>query len=215
MKTPRTRDGMIAFLAGHFRYDTMNANNARTSYAANVKLRNLKIPAALQDRAYEALEIEETFDDVRAVLREFAEAHDWRYQIGFNGRSGGYLVLYRGGRKPSEYKSFCEDCGQRNYKTVEETGNNTCGRCNSDARVNHQWMETYTTGESLGGADEADYVNWTMDDLRGEVKLVREFDKAVEAARRAFIATIESSEVVEETYTVEKTRKVLAPKGGR
>ncbi len=212
MKAPTTRKAMIEFLAGHFRYDTMSSLNRSRSYAANVKLRNLKIPAELQDRAYDALQCEETFDGVNMVLEEFARAHDWRYQIGFNGRSGGYLVLYKGGRKVSEYKSFCQDCGQRNYKTVEETGGNTCGRCHSDARVNHTFMETFTTpGQGIGATAE-EMADWSMDDLRAEVKLVREFDKAVEEARREFIATIEGSEVVEETYTVQKTRKVLAHK---
>lgn len=209
MKTPKTRAAMIQFLAGHFRYSTMNSWNGRSSYAANVKLRNLNIPRELEDRAYEALEVEETFDNVRDVLREFAEAHDYRYQIGFNGRSGGYLVLYKGGRKVSDYKSFCQDCGQRNYKTVEETNGNKCGRCNSEARVNHTFMETFTSGEGIGTSDAGEMAEWSIDELRAEVKLAREFDAAVEAARVAFIETLRGSEVVEETYTVQKTRKVL------
>jgi len=213
-KTPKTRAAMIEFLAGHFRYSTMNSWDNGSSYAANVKIHRLNLPRELEDKAYEALEVEESFDDVRAVLREFAEAHNWNYQIGFNGRSGGYLVLYKGGRKLSESKSFCQDCGQRNFKTVEETAGDTCGRCNSDARVNHTFYETFTTGEGTGTNDKEELAEWATEDLRAEVKLVREFDETVERARLAFIDTLKGSEIVEESYTVTKTRKVLAPKEG-
>lgn len=204
----KTREEQVAFLAGHFRYSTMNSWNGQSSYAANVKLRNLRIPKALKDRAYEALEVEETYDGVNQVLREFAEAHDWRYQIGFNGRSGGYLVLYQGGRRLSEYKSYCTRCGQRNFTTTEATGKK-CGACGRATRVNRVFYETFTTGAGLGSRDPHDYADLSDADLLKEVRLVREFDKAVEQARRAFIETVRGSRVVEESYTVQKTRKVL------
>lgn len=118
-RKPKTRKEMIDYLENHFRYDTMNGWNRATSYARCVKFRNINFPDRnTEDRAYEMLELEETFDDVNYFLNEFAERHNYQYQIGFNGRSGGYLVLYQGGRKDSGHKSYCPSCGQRNFKRV-------------------------------------------------------------------------------------------------
>lgn len=86
---------MTDFLTRHYRYNTMNSWNRSTSYANNVKVQNLGIPADLQDLAY-------------AVAFGEVEAPDWDiffartvsdfyrrtgYHIGHNGRRGGYLVL--------------------------------------------------------------------------------------------------------------------------
>lgn len=86
------RKEMIDFLLHHFRYYTMNSWNVSTSYANNVKIYNLDIPAEYQDKAYELLEISETFDTFSELFTEFTAKTG--YTIGFNGRSSGYLVLY-------------------------------------------------------------------------------------------------------------------------
>ena len=56
------------------------------------------------------------FDALKPLMDAFAEAHNYRWQAGMNGRSGGYLVLYQGETKLSQYKSYCTCCGQRNYR---------------------------------------------------------------------------------------------------
>lgn len=110
---------MIAYLSGHFRYDTMNSWNRATSYAANVKIHKLTFPNnEVRNRAYDLLQTDEAFDDVRFIMGEFDKDHDYEWQVGFNGRSGGYIVLYQGGRKKSDHKSVCTNCGQRNFKLV-------------------------------------------------------------------------------------------------
>lgn len=110
---------MIAYLTGHFRYDTMNSWNASTSYAANVKIQKITFPNnEVRNRAYDLLQTDEAYDDVRFIMRDFDKKHDYEWQVGFNGRSGGYIVLYHGGRKKSEHKSVCTNCGQRNFKSV-------------------------------------------------------------------------------------------------
>lgn len=43
------------------------------------------------------------------MIEDFNEEHNFQWQTGTNGRSGGYLVLYQGGTKPSGYKSFCRN----------------------------------------------------------------------------------------------------------
>ena len=93
-KKPRTRKEMIAYLKNHFRYDTMNSWNRSTSYARCVKIHRLDFPSQeIETMAYDFLDIEEAYSDIRRLMREFAERYDYRWQMGFNGRSGGYLVL--------------------------------------------------------------------------------------------------------------------------
>lgn len=110
---------MIAYLVNHFRYNTMNSWNGSTSYAANVKVQKLTFPNnEVRNRAYDLIQTDDAYEDVRYIMRRFDKDHDYEWQVGFNGRSGGYIVLYQGGRKKSEHKSVCTSCGQRNFKSV-------------------------------------------------------------------------------------------------
>ncbi len=89
-----SKESMIAFLKNHFRYYTMNSWNIATSYANNVKLYHLDIPDHLRDKAYDFLDAEcDEFNfDIQHMIDEFT--HFTGYTAGFNGRSGGYIVLY-------------------------------------------------------------------------------------------------------------------------
>jgi hypothetical protein len=103
---------MVAYLCDHFRYHTMNSWNGASSYAANIKLHQI-MPGNLD--GYDFLQTDEAFRHGNDIIREFEERHHYEWQIGSNGRSGGYLVLYQGGMKPSGHKSFCPSCGQLNF----------------------------------------------------------------------------------------------------
>jgi hypothetical protein len=97
-----SREAMIDFLAGHFRYYTMNRWNRSKSYANNVKVDNLDIPKEQMDMAYDIAcrTIDDMYDYDKAVeliMNEFLMKTG--YAMGFNGRSGGYLVLYETQRK--------------------------------------------------------------------------------------------------------------------
>ena len=94
----KTKRDMVKYLVEHYRYDTCNSWNNSTSYAANVKLREF-VPRNLMDKAFEILEQGDVFDSINEAITEFAREHDYKWQVGFNGRSGGYLVLYRGGKR--------------------------------------------------------------------------------------------------------------------
>ena len=83
----------MAALSKHFRYDTMSSWNRSTSYARNVKIHNLKLPQKVRDKAYEFLDLRESYEGINALIAEFERSYDWRWQVGFNGRSAGYLVL--------------------------------------------------------------------------------------------------------------------------
>lgn len=204
-----SRQEMVEFLKNHFRYFTMNGWNRTTSYANNMKIYNLDLPGETRDKLYDMLDIDEVWFRLDLLKEDFAIAHGYQWQAGWNGRSGGYLVLYSGGRKKLDYKSRCTNCGQLNYATVEE-GGCRCGHCGKDTRVNltSPVYQPYTTGQSID--ENEDYEEWDLDELRERVELVMDFDRLCDdiVAEAAYMA--EECDVKEETYYVEKTRKVLS-----
>ena len=110
----------------------MNSWNAATSYAHNVKVHRIKLaPGQDRDLLYEMLDIPHSLDDsgFNGILKDFDRRHNHSFQIGANGRSGGYLVLYQGGVKSDGYKRRCNSCGQGNYRADATV----CGRCGSAA----------------------------------------------------------------------------------
>lgn len=204
-----TKKVMIAFLSEHFRYSTMNSWNNATSYAHNLKIHKV-IPSQYQDIAYELIEQGDIYDDINHLIGEFEREYQYIYQAGFNGRSGGYLVLYRGGRKQSEYKSYCTECGQRNYKTIAETDSDECGKCGQHTRVDFSSpkYEKFTyPGKDID--QDADFEAWTIDELRERVSLVKRFDKLAKDIINLTIDYAKGYHVEEETISVPKVIKVL------
>lgn len=110
----------------HFRYSTLNSWNGLSSIANNVKVYNLGLSGdpwiAL---AY--LEADE-YETVNCMIHEWEYTHP-NYRVGFNGRSGGYLVLYNkdnnGSIVPTEidgydnYEEFKEECATYGYKVSD------------------------------------------------------------------------------------------------
>lgn len=208
-KSKMNKRDMINFLYSHFRYNTMNSWNDSTSYAKNIKLHHISFPSQeIKDRAWDLLNVEETFDGFNDILRDFAEKYKYEWQIGTNGRSGGYLVLYQGYMKKSEYQRRCRDCGQKNFQKEA----NKCGRCGSDDMMDFEGIETGCYGgKSTGqGMDEHDWECWSVDDLRARVKLVKDFDKTCDKAVRAFINFCKEHKAEEETVMVSKKVMVAA-----
>lgn len=89
-------EAMRRFLDEHFRYWTMSSWNRLESYAHNVKLHRLGLTSEQLDRAFELLDEDidtsAFWDGVHELINDFYE--ETGYLAGFNGRSGGYLVLY-------------------------------------------------------------------------------------------------------------------------
>lgn len=196
----RSRQGMIDFLTAHFRYNTMNSWNQSTSYAHNVKVHNLGFTREQEQKLYEMIETDEFYEYIRNLLSDFAVRHRYVWQVGFNGRNSGYLVLYQGYAKPSGYKSVCTECGQRNYKSVVESGNCKCGRCGANARID------YTTPPLEVGCYPGrntdmgeDFEDWEVYQLRERVKVVCDFDKLCDDILIMVAGLIENYEVCEET----------------
>lgn len=209
----KKRGEMIAFLKKHFRYHTMNSWNRSTSYANNIKLYNIDKPADVdQDRWWEMLGITDWQEKLSDLLEDFGRSHNWIWQAGINGRSGGYVVLYQGGIKPSGYKSYCTHCGQKNYQSVTEGQKGICGRCNVKERVN--FKQTHMQVFTLPGKDvdmDEDFHGWELFQLRDRVKLVQEFDMLCDNIVEAFIETCRSYRIVEEEILIPKTVKILEP----
>ena len=82
---------MFEFLKGHYMYDTMNSCNGLKSIANNVKIYNLNLDGDHWN-ALRYLEDDEYFN-VNMMIEDWESEHP-DYKVGFNGRSGGYLVLY-------------------------------------------------------------------------------------------------------------------------
>jgi len=119
-RMPRRRDRMIEYLAGHYRYPTMNSWNSATSYAHCIKIHHLCLTSREADACFALLDLEGCYEEsgFGEELREFDRRWDYAWQIGQNGRSGGYLALYQGGKEHTAHWSYCTRCGQRNFKLV-------------------------------------------------------------------------------------------------
>lgn len=82
---------MFNFLKDHFRYATMNSWNGVYSIANNVKVYKL----GLSGDHWTALNLLNNgeYDTLNWMIKDWERDHPG-YTVGFNGRSGGYLVLY-------------------------------------------------------------------------------------------------------------------------
>ena len=107
------RRSMVDFLTKHFRYHTMNACNKSTSYAHNIKLTQLKgiipddiIRFDLGETALAMLDCTEWHAHMSGIMDDFDKTYSGTWQVGVNGHSGGYIVLYQGGIK--EGRLFCQ-----------------------------------------------------------------------------------------------------------
>ena len=207
----RSRNAMTEFLINHFRYPTMNSWNLSQSYACNLKIHKLGLNSETTDKLLDMIGIQEFFYGINDLINEFSRTHNYRWQAGFNGRSGGYLVLYQGETKPSGYKSFCTECGQRNFKSITESGN-ICGRCKSPARMDYiKPPMQISTFPGRGTDDGEDFADWDMYELRERVKLVQEFDSLADSIVQYAIDTARDFVVEEEEILIPQTQRVLVP----
>ena len=205
----RSRKEMTAYLQNHFRYDTMNSWNWATSYACNLKIHKLGLSWDIESKLYDLLQCQEFFDAQRELMDAFADAHQFRWQVGMNGRSGGYLVLYEGGIKPTGHRSYCRSCYQRNFKSVAESGN-VCGRCGKPDRIDYvrQPMQTFTYPGKGIDMDE-DFEEWSLSDLRERVRLVQDLDALADQMVALGVQMAKDYSVVEVEISVPQTQKVL------
>lgn len=209
----RSRKDMTEYLREHFRYPTMSSWNDSTSYACNLKIYQLGLDSDTVDKLFELIQTDDFFQERSLLIQDFGSAHDYLWQAGMNGRSGGYLVLYQGERIPSGYKSYCTNCGQKSYRSVQETGN-VCGVCRKPACVDFRGTHMQVTTFPGRGTDcDADFEDWSMYDLRNRVRLVQEFDRLADDMVQEAVFYAQNYAVQDEEYQVMQTRKALVPVG--
>lgn len=76
------------------KYYTMNSWNRETAPAYNMKIYNLGYSQEVENRLYEMMYLPGFYDEINFLISDF-EYENPGYSAGFNGRSGGYLVLYK------------------------------------------------------------------------------------------------------------------------
>lgn len=205
----RSRQEMVSYLSGHFRYDTMNSWNRSTSYACNLKIHSLRLDAGTVDKLYALSQVPEFYDRFSGLIHDFDLENNYEWQAGWNGRSGGYLVLYQGKREPSGYRSYCTCCGQKNYTSVADTGTR-CGVCHEEARVDYITPpDRIVTYPGRGLDMEDDYAEWSMAELRERVELVQAFDRLADDIVAAALEMAETCAVQEQVVYIPSTRLVL------
>lgn len=204
---PKTRQKMIDYLKGHFRYNTMSSWNGAHSYARNVKIQKLNIlDPNVRSRAYDMAGNDDCMDRVNQVLSDFDANHDYAWQAGFNGRSSGYIVLYQGGKRASQYKRVCRDCWQKNYRADSKV----CGKCRSSNMHDYKGYEHFT----MPGKDTdmgENFEDWDDEALTSRVELVWSFDQMVDDAIMAFVDFAAENKLEERTIMVPKKIQVAVP----
>lgn len=168
-----SREEIINYLKNHERYFTLHPWNKSHSYARNVKIYRW-VPKDLLSQAYEMLEAREPFLDIETEFRSFAERYDWKYQMWFNGRSNGYIVLGQGGRRKFNYKTQCDTCGRLTY--YEEGQKCEVDGCNGNLKkLLNPYYQVYIQ-PGLGLDMDMDFENWDYQSLLKRYALVRDFE---------------------------------------
>lgn len=204
--SPRSKLEMIEFLKNHFRYPTMNSWNRATSYARNIKIHHLGLDPETERRCFDMLEIPEAFDDFSAILHEFAIRHDYKWQTGQNGRSGGYLVLYQGGKKDQGYKTRCNTCRIPTWYEDKQPCHVRGCQGTLEPLTVPLWQSFTYAGRGVD--DDGDYESMSHEDLLRRIILVKDFDQICDLAVKAFVDYARSHQVEEREILVPKTVRV-------
>jgi hypothetical protein len=206
----RSRAAMIGYLAGHFRYDTMHSWNRSTSYANNLKIHTLGFPADVMAKAWEMLDCSEVHTVLNGLLQDWAHDYNWTWQAGFNGRSNGYLVLYRGGLDRQHAKTArCNLCGRSTWHKVD-TPCTTKGCIGLLEVLPEPDPRIFTwPGKSVDQGE--DFSEWDVESLRERVRLVQSFDELCDRVVDTFVGFCRGYEVVETKVPVPTTIKTLQP----
>ena len=206
----RRREDMIRFLRDHDRYWTMNSWNRSSSYANCVKIHMLGLTRGQLETAWEMLDVPQVYDAIHRILEDWAHKHEWRWQIGFNGRSGGYLVLYQGDLDHTNARTAqCDECGKLTWHKKETPC--TSDDCDGTLRLLPEPRPQIVTYPGRGLDEDPSFDDWSMAELRNRVRLIQDFDRACDAALAEFIRFCEEYRVVEKDILVSKTVRALEP----
>ena len=206
----RTRGAMVSFLRDHSRYWTMNSWNRSTSYANCVKIHRLDLTREQLERAWDMLDMPEVYAAIHAVRDNWAAAYGWEWQVGFNGRSSGYLVLYQGALDRENARTAqCDHCGKLTWHKQDAPC--TTDWCDGTLCVLPKLRPQIVTYPGHGIDESRDFTEWCMDDLRDRVRLIQDFDHVCDEAVAVFVGYCDNYRVVEEDILIPKTVKALEP----
>ena len=182
------------------RYNTMNSWNQSTAPAYNLKVHNV-IDRELQDKVFELMDCEGFYDEINGMIADFDRGNDYSWQAGFNGRSGGYLVLYRGGKKTKHLtkEDFKSDNGYNGRVYVSDR----YGWKNYEEakKLNLVDREIITSIYSKPGLEIED------NEVPGNV--LRAFRKLAVMIVKHVEYMVKNASIDNEEYTVTKRRKVI------
>lgn len=142
----KTAKQKFNYLKEHFKYYTMSSWNGLASIANNVKVHNLPLTKEQRKRFFELVCDEELneqlYDIINSMLYHFKTLNK-RYKVYFNGRSGGYLVLYNDNNNQSVLSEYIEDASSyeeaiNEYKSDYNTTTKEA-RANIDYLINNNF----------------------------------------------------------------------------
>lgn len=122
----KNRKEKLEFLQEHERYYTINSWNKLDSFSKNMKVYQV-IPKKYQAKVYELIETEDFYEEINLILKDYEIRKGLK--TGFNGRSGGYLVLYnkdgtaRGCDYNIDYNNIDDENLNSLYNDVKEFDN--------------------------------------------------------------------------------------------
>ncbi|MBV7542147.1 hypothetical protein [Acidovorax sp. sic0104] len=207
----KSKDQMADFLVQHARYQTMGRSGAG-SYSNCCKVHSLGLRGAQLNKAREVVQLDNLAELIGAPINRFREETGGQYTVGFNGRSGGHMVLYSGEYYDSEYKSYCKQCHQRNYQAVPEGKSAPCAVC-SHPRTNYKVPPRFHRVHSSGidaGMSREDFLELDEASLKVKFDLVQRFDQVCDQVRSEFITLLDDFIVIEEQVMVPQMVKRLA-----
>ena len=119
---------MFNFLKTHYRYYTLNNLNGEKSIANNVKVYNIDEFKGIEDKILQVLE-QDNYNSINDEIKAWEFEQGNCLKVGFNGRSGGYLVLYNNDNYCSvlddyiennnNYEDFLQDIKNSDYGTIK------------------------------------------------------------------------------------------------
>lgn len=154
---------MFEFLKDHFEYPTLNSWNNLYSIANNVKIYKLGLDWDILD----ILQVDNYFT-INTCIEDWELDHPG-YKVGFNGRSGGYLVLYNDNNNCSVLDYYVDS--NDNYEDFKE-----------DIQNNYGGLKWYKE-ELIRQVELVQEFDKLCDDLLEECKYMLENYKVVEKER--------------------------------